>query len=107
MTCKEAVQYVMPYINEEMSDKETEAFLEHIKGCKECYEELEVYYTIYAGLAQLDSDSDNLDMHNLLECALQDSRERVRLHANFNILYVLVQVAAVFSLIAMIIVKWR
>ena len=68
---------------------------------------LQMVQHLQAGLAQLDSDSDNLDMHNLLECALQDSRERVRLHANFNILYVLVQVAAVFSLIAMIIVKWR
>ncbi|MCI8417458.1 MAG: zf-HC2 domain-containing protein [Lachnospiraceae bacterium] len=107
MTCKEAMQYIMPYINDEMTDKEVEAFLEHIKGCRECYEELEVYYTIYAGLAQLDNDSDDFDMHNLLERALQESRDRVRRHRNFNVLYVVSQVAAILSLLVMIVVKWR
>ncbi len=107
MTCKEAMQYIMPYINDEMTDKEVEAFLEHIGECQECYEELEVYYTIYAGLAQLDSDSNDFDMHNLLKRALQESRDRVQLHRNFNVLYVLSQVAAILSLLVMIVVKWR
>lgn len=106
MTCKEAVQYIMPYINDEMNVHEVEAFLAHIRGCQECYEELEVYYTIYAGLAQLDSDSDNFDMHNLLEAALRDSRGRVRAHRNFNVFYVLSQVAAVLSLILLIFTRW-
>lgn len=106
MTCKEAVQNIMPYINNEMSVQEVEEFLAHIRGCRECYEELEVYYTIYAGLAQLDSDSDNFDMHNLLESALKSSQNRVRAHKNFDIFYVVSQVAAVLSLILLIIMRW-
>ncbi|MBQ8185111.1 MAG: zf-HC2 domain-containing protein [Lachnospiraceae bacterium] len=106
MTCKEAAQFVMPYINDEMTDKEVETFLEHIRGCKECYEELEVYYTLYAGLAQLDSGSDNFDMHNLLEGAIRESEGRVQAHKNFNVIYVISQVVAVISLIIMVIMKW-
>lgn len=107
MTCKEAVQFIMPYINDEMTDKEVEAFLEHIKGCRECYEELEVNYTIYAGLAQLDSDSDDFDMQNLLENAIQESEGRVRAHKNFNVVYVLSQIVAILSLFVLIVMKWR
>ena len=106
MTCKEAEQMVMPYINDELTDKELSSFLEHICTCASCYEELEIYYTLYAGLAQLDSDSDNFDMHNLLEAALRDSRGRVRAHRNFNVFYVLSQVAAVLSLILLIFTRW-
>ena len=42
MTCKEAEQLVMPYINKELDDKELRAFLSHIHGCQACYEELEI-----------------------------------------------------------------
>lgn len=106
MTCKEAMQYIMPYINDEMTDKEIQVFLEHIKGCKDCYEELEVYYTIYAGLAQLDSDSSEFDMGNILEEAIEVSEGRVRAHRNFNGVYILSQVVAVISLIVLIVMKW-
>ena len=53
MTCKEAEQMVMPYINKELTDKELSALLSHIHTCQDCYEELEIYYTIYTCLAQL------------------------------------------------------
>ena len=106
MTCKEANQYIMPYINDEMTDKEVQAFLEHIEHCRECREELEVYYTIYAGLAQLDNDENNFDMRNLLERAIAQSQRRVRAHKRFNAMYVMSQFAAIGSLILLIARKW-
>ena len=106
MTCKEAAQYIMPYINDEMTDKEVQSFLYHVEHCEACYEELEVYYTLYAGLAQLDSDSDDFDMRNLLEEAIEVSKGRVRAHKRFNSLYVLSQFVAIVSLIVLIGMKW-
>ncbi len=58
MTCKEVEQMIMPYINDELTDKQLGPFLEHINACKSCYEELEIYYTIYAGLSQLDGENE-------------------------------------------------
>ena len=106
MTCKEATQYIMPYINDEMTDKEVQAFLEHIKSCKDCCEELEVHYTIYAGLAQLDSDGNDFDMRGLLEEAIAESEGRVCAHKNFKVVYVLSQFVAIVSLIVLIVMKW-
>lgn len=103
MTCKETEQMVMPYINDELTDKELASFLKHIYGCKNCYEELEVYYTIYAGLQQLESESDDYDMHNLLKETLRVSESRVKGRKLFNTYYVLLQIMAIISLIVIII----
>ena len=51
MTCKEAEQMIMPYINDELTDKELEAFLEHVCSRGSCDEDLDLCYTYYAGLA--------------------------------------------------------
>lgn len=98
MTCKEAEQMVMPYINDELTDRELASFLAHIKGCKACYEELEIYYTLYVGLSQLDGKMENQDMHNLLKEALHASELRIRGRRIMNVCYVLSQVLAMTAL---------
>ena len=105
MTCKEAEQMVMPYINDELTDKELTAFLAHIGYCKACYEELEVYYTLYAGLAQLDGKEEGLDMRNLLPEALHLSRIRVRGRKILNLYYVLSQVLAMAALTVVVVME--
>lgn len=105
MTCKEAEQLIMPYINDELTDKELTSFLDHISNCKACYEELEVYYTLYAGLAQLDGKNEGQDMRNLLPEALHISQRRVRGRKLLNLIYVLTEVAAALALTAVVIME--
>ena len=105
MTCKEAEQMIMPYINDEMTDKELAPFMEHIYSCKACYEELEIYYTLYAGLAQLDGLNEEQDMRGILKEALHVSDQRVRGRKILNVYYALSQVLAMLSLIAMIVME--
>ena len=105
MTCKEAESMIMPYINDELTDKELETFLDHIYGCSACHEELEIYYTLYAGLAQLDGENEGQDMHNLLEEALYASEERVKGRKLFNIYYTFSQVLAMAALVVVIVME--
>lgn len=105
MTCKEAEQMIMPYINDELTDKKLEAFLEHVCSCGSCYEELEIYYTIYAGLAQLDGESEGQDMRNLLQEALYISEQRVRGRKLFNVFYTFSQVLAMAALTVIIVTE--
>ncbi|OUQ18814.1 hypothetical protein B5E82_06935 [Lachnoclostridium sp. An138] len=105
MTCKEAEQMIMPYINDELTDKELEAFLEHVCSCGSCYEELEIYYTIYAGLAQLDGENEGQDMRNLLQEALYISEQRVRGRKLFNVFYTFSQVLAMAALTVIIVTE--
>lgn len=78
MTCKEAEKMVMPYINYELGEKELEAFLNHIRSCASCKEELEIYYTVAVGLKQLDSGTGAYDITGALEDSLDLAWLKVR-----------------------------
>ena len=105
MTCKEARQMVMPYIRDELTDKELEAFLGHVGSCGECYEELDIYYTIYAGLAQLDDGDDPADMHDMLEDSVHASQKRIRGRHIFKFAFVFSQVAAAAALVVNVVLE--
>ena len=50
MTCQEAEKLVVPYIKDELSPMELEEFIDHIKNCPNCREELEIHYMVDVGL---------------------------------------------------------
>ena len=106
MTCKEAEQMVMPYINKELTDKELSAFLSHIRICRDCYEELETYYTIYTGLAQLEDGGKDQNIHRLLEESLRVSELQIRGRKFFQVYYVLSQVLAMAALTAIMVMEF-
>ena len=67
MTCQEAERLVTPYIRDELSGDELEAFLNHIDECPNCREELEIYFMVDVGLKQLDNGSGTYDIAGDLE----------------------------------------
>ena len=64
-----------------------------------------MYYTIYAGLSQLDGENEGRDMHNLLQEALHASEQRVRGRVFLNVYYVVSQVLAMAALVAIIVME--
>lgn len=81
MDCRTVQQKIMPYIERKLSDAELEAFLEHVQHCKECSEELEVYFTIYYALQKLDSDDTaSFDMQEVLK----KDMEKMQMHLQKN-----------------------
>ena len=54
MNCQKAQSMVLNFINNQLDKEETREFIEHIRGCKDCWEELEIYYVMLIGLKQLD-----------------------------------------------------
>ena len=78
MDCKTAQSLVIPYINDQLSDEELENFLDHLKHCKECYEELEIYFTIHYALQKLDEDGKvSFNIQYMLRENLKTARKRV------------------------------
>lgn len=55
MNCREARRMVTPFINHELSDKETEQFLHHVEHCSECMDELDTYFMVYRAIDTLDA----------------------------------------------------
>lgn len=78
MNCKEAQRLLVPYINGQLEEKEEDEFVRHVRHCSECYEELEVYATVFAGIRQLDGAEEEIDYRTLVEDSLENSEEDIR-----------------------------
>lgn len=79
MDCKTAQRMVSSYIRRELKDRELEEFLDHIRDCKECHEELEIYFTIHFALRKLDEEKDvSFNIQQMLRDDLRLSERRVR-----------------------------
>ena len=77
MTCREAERLVTPYIQDKLSGDELEAFLEHLEHCRNCQEELEIYFMVDVGLKQLDTGSGTFDIMGALQKRIAESYARV------------------------------
>ena len=79
MTCKETQSLVMDYINRELSGKELDCFLKHVRECQECYEELEIYYMIHVAMQRLDEKEQvSYDVKSMLEEDLHEAERLAR-----------------------------
>lgn len=72
MKCEEALQKITPYIENRLQPRELEAFIEHIKQCPSCYDELETYYIVSRAVQYLDDEKQ--DTYNIMELLKRDIR---------------------------------
>lgn len=97
MTCIKAQAMITPFINNKLSIKELEDFLEHVNSCKDCREELEVYYALLTAMKQLDEDK-NLSSNYSQELAdkLIKTHEKV-IHVRYT--YYRKKIMLIFTMI--------
>ena len=107
MTCQEIQRLVMPYIRDELSSDELIAFMEHVKHCRECREELEIYFMVDVGLRQLDEGSGAYNIVGQLERKLETSRERLHGIRNMRIFLYAINTLGMMSLIVSILLQCR
>ena len=87
MDCKEACRKIRDYLERNLDIEEVEKFLAHMKECPDCYEELELYFTLDRSLKQLDSDDFQVgDMKKALEEDIREQSARVSNHYRMLIL---------------------
>ena len=67
----EAQSYIMPFIDGKIPVNKQNDFVIHMKNCKKCHEELEIYYTLMVGMRQLDNKQElSTDFNRDLELEL-------------------------------------
>lgn len=54
MNCREAQSKLTNYIDHKLDTEETKDFIEHVRVCADCKEELEIYYILLVGMRRLD-----------------------------------------------------
>jgi len=103
MNCKEAQRLLVPYINGNLEQKEEEEFVRHVRHCPECYEELEVYSTVFVGIRQLDGDESKVDYRTLVEDSLKNSEEDMMDEKFLSLYAFLLRTLATFFLFYLIV----
>lgn len=84
MTCAKVQSLITPFINDELNLDELDEFIEHVRSCPECREELEVYYALLTAMKQLDEDR-NLSEDYSMELSAKLDREQERIiHIKFT-----------------------
>ena len=73
MDCVTAQQLIKPYLEGYLSDKELEEFLDHVQTCPNCFDELEVYFSVYRTLENVDEKGD-YDFRRKLRAKMEGSR---------------------------------
>lgn len=101
MNCKDTQKMIMPFVNKDIDNGEMAQFLDHIKTCPICMEELEVYYTLITSMRQLDDEeelSDNYkrDLLDLLERSEEKIRNKNRLYISKKV--VLLSIVIIISM---------
>lgn len=105
MKCIEAQQLVKPYIEGQLSDKQLEQFLDHVEHCPECYEELEIYFSIYEtlGSSEKNQDEELYDFGRKLKQDMKNSRRYLYLRKAYRFFRFAVVLLAEFLLVCTII----
>lgn len=102
MECMEAQRKITDFINGKLDRNTTEEFLQHIEKCRECKEELEIYYIFFIGIKQLDEDKMGvLNLHMDFEQHLAIVNEKMRRQRLF-----LLEKKVTFIIILILVVLW-
>ncbi len=87
MDCKEAEQYVQPYIDGTMGDRELGAYLSHIRSCPACRRNLQIYFSICYLLQYVGQDEQgelDYDMRKALEEDIRRNEHGLRIRMVFR-----------------------
>lgn len=106
MTCQEAERMVTPYINDELTGDELEAFLNHLEECKSCQEELEIYFMVDVGVKKLDEDG-TFDIAGDLKKKIEDSYSRISFMWGLRIVKYAVNTLVVMALFVIVLLQFR
>lgn len=106
MNCEEAHQRFEDFLNDRLSVNETDEFIRHIDGCKDCFDELEVYYMVRTATGELSEDDlESYDLTHILSDKLENRRKYVRrwqiLRFVFALSAALLLIAAVYFIFFM------
>lgn len=80
MDCTKVQSMIEPFLNDELGDADKNFFINHVRSCKACRDELEVYHVIYSVVEQLDNNTEdeNIDYMKTLEDKLNKSQTKVK-----------------------------
>lgn len=79
MDCKDCEKLVPEFIQNKLDYATTRCFLEHLRSCSTCKEELNIQFLVEEGLVRLEEGS-AFDLQKEMRELLGNARKKVRFH---------------------------
>ncbi len=104
MDCTKCQSLIEGFLKQSLSSSENEEFIRHVKGCSECYGELEVYHMVHTVVSQLDSGDgeEDIDYKGSLERMLNRAgthKRRIRVARYIFVTAVMTMLTIIYFLI--------
>lgn len=97
MDCNECKKNIKDFLSDSLNNKSTIEFIEHVKACDECMEELSIEFLVSEGVKRLDSAT-SFDLNKELDDKIKESMYKAQFYKRFSIGAVIVTVVAAFLL---------
>jgi hypothetical protein len=104
-SCKEIQGLIPGYLAGSLNLKEAKQFTGHIKKCAGCRDEVEISYLLAEGLHKAEQ-GETIDLHADLEEMLGETEEAIQHLTQFRTAVYLVEITAVFVLIACVLILY-
>lgn len=102
MDCKEFEKLIPDFLAHKLDFLTMEKFAKHMEACPGCSEELEIQFLVAEGMLRLE-EGDAFDLQSELETQLWEARRKVRFHTAFVRLGLLLEIVAMFALVAVVV----
>lgn len=94
--CLEAQKMIEPYLGGKLTEDELARFIEHMDHCRDCYDELNVFHTVYSALRD---DPGQQELPYSLEEMISRSKAYLKKRKRYRSLQTFSGVAAFFAVI--------
>ena len=99
MDCLECKKRIKEFLNNSMKAKTTVEFIEHVKVCDECMEELSIEFLVKEGLNRLDTAT-SFDLDKELNDKINKSYSKAKFYSRFMFLCIFAITVIAFLLTA-------
>lgn len=83
MTCKEAQKQIPFFLQDKLDEEELAEFVEHVKQCDDCEEELAIQYLTVEGLARLEEGA-SFSLDDELHHKIQQADKKVCIYSRME-----------------------
>lgn len=99
MDCKEVQRYGHLFLKDELDGATAQKFVEHVRSCSECMEELTIEYLLLEGISRLENAED-INVQSELEEKLERimSRRKMQMQLKAGLFLVVCLLVCIFLL---------
>ena len=97
MNCYECKKRIKDFLNDSLNSKTCIEFIDHVRSCKDCMEELSIEFLVNEGLKRLDTAT-SFDLERELNDKINQSYHKARCYKNFAFICSIVVFLAAFLL---------